>query len=418
MIRTKVVCGSFILLLASVALRPARAASSILTHGFAVATNGGTVYAAGQTSDALAGQQNYGATDAFVEAYDQSGNLLWTRQFGSTAGDRAAGVAADGTGVYAVGLTYGAMTGHGNAGEDDSFIAKFDSAGNTLWINQFGTAGSDPATAAAVDNQGNVYMVGVTGGSLAGPSFGSNDAYIRKYGQNGQVFWTVQFGTSGDDRAYGVAVDSTGVYVTGRTSGVFPGQTALGGLDAFVTKFDTNGNQIWLKQFGSPDDDRGWGIATDSTGIYVAGRDDGPFPGQTFLGNSDAYVAKFDTNGNSLWVNEFGTPHTDRANGVVSAQGTVYVGGFTNGAFDGYVNAGGQDCFLGALTLGGVSQWTTQFGTSGNDTIRGLAADSTGIYVAGEAAGTLVGQTVPSGAFLVKYDFSGNTLWIREFSAN
>jgi len=68
--------------------------------------------------------------------------------------------------------------------------------------------------------------------------------------------------------------------------------------------------------------------------------------------------------------------------------------------------------------LGGVSQWTTQFGTSGNDTIRGLAADSTGIYVAGEAAGTLAGQTVPSGAFLVKYDFSGNTLWIREFSAN
>lgn len=403
------------------AFRPVhlRAQSTILTHGFAVSAYGGSIYTAGETSHALAGQKNYGGPDAYVQAYDPNGNLLWTQQFGSTEEDRAAGIVADSTGVYTVGLTFGAMPGHAqNAGEDDSFIAKFNPSGHLAWLHQFGTSGADPATSVATDNAGSIYMAGVTGGNLAGTSAGGNDAYLRKYDSDGNVIWTAQFGTSGDDRAYGVRVDSGGIYVCGRTSGAFPGQTNFGGLDGFVTKFDTNGNQIWLTQFGSPDDDRGWDVTSDANEIYVTGRADGPLPNATFNGGFDAYVIEFDRNGNELWTNEFGTIYRDRSNAIVHANGQLYVAGPTTGAFPGYANQGGEDLMFSSLTTSGTLLWTVQLGTPGNDTGRGISSDSTGVYVAGEADGTLPGQTVASGGFLIKFDFSGNVLWIQEYSGN
>lgn len=393
------------------------ATSTILTHGFAVVSQGGIVYTVGETSHALAGQKSQGGPDAFIQAYDQHGNLLWTQQFGSNMTDRAMGVAADSTGVYLCGLTYGALPGHQSAGSDDSFVAKYDSTGNMKWLRQLGTEANDQCTAMAVDSSGGVYAVGATGGSMAGPNLGNDDAYIRKFDQKGNIIWTVQFGSAGEDRGYGVAVDSTGVYMTGRTDGTLPGQTNLGGLDAYVTKFDVNGNQLWIRQFGSPEDDRGWGIGTDSTGIYVVGRADGALPGQTFLGVYDAYIMKFDSDGNTIWTNQFGTSHGDRANGVVSVNGQIYIAGFTSGVFPGQISSGGQDAFLAITNPSGTTPWEVQFGSAGSDTARGIAADSTGLYLAGEAGATMPGQTVATGAFLVKYDFTGNLIWTRQFSA-
>ena len=59
---------------------------------------------------------------------------------------------------------------------------------------------------------------------------------MRKYDAAGTEVWTRQFGTSVSDRANGVSVDSSGVYVAGRTSGTFPGQTSAGNGDVFVAK--------------------------------------------------------------------------------------------------------------------------------------------------------------------------------------
>ena len=56
----------------------------------------------------------------------------------------------------------------------------------------------------------------------------------------------------GNDEAVGITVDSSGVYVAGGTDGALPGQTSLGGTDAFVRKYDHQGNELWTQQFGSP----------------------------------------------------------------------------------------------------------------------------------------------------------------------
>ena len=76
-------------------------------------------------------------------------------------------------------------------------------------------------------------------------------------------------------------MDSSGVYLAGYLLGTFPGQTSAGLFDAFVRKYDANGNEVWTRQFGTSGTDEAHGIAVGSSGVYVVGRTLGSLPGQT-----------------------------------------------------------------------------------------------------------------------------------------
>ncbi|MCH8979561.1 MAG: SBBP repeat-containing protein, partial [Armatimonadetes bacterium] len=78
----------------------------------------------------------------------------------------------------------------------------------------------------------------------------------------------------------------------GGTSGTLPGQTSAGNFDAFVRKYDADGNEVWTRQFGGSGSDRASGISVDASGVYVAGSTTGTLPGQTSAGSADAFVVK------------------------------------------------------------------------------------------------------------------------------
>jgi hypothetical protein len=138
-----------------------------------------------------------------------------------------------------------------------------------------------------------VYLVGETDGALPGQTSGGNlNAFIRKYDLGGTEVWTRQFESSQTDEATGVAVDATGVYVSGDASAALPGQTFFGQRDAFVRKYDLNGTELWTWQFGTNTDDFAQGVAASGTALYVAGTTSGALPGQTNTGGSDAFVLK------------------------------------------------------------------------------------------------------------------------------
>src|SRR5439155_520234 len=154
-----------------------------------------------------------------------------------------------------------------------------DLDGNELWTRQFGTAGLDQAIGIAVDASG-VYVTGNTTGTFPGQtSAGGEDAFARKYDLNGTELWTRQFGTAGYDLANSIAVDASGVYVAGN-------EDVEGGLQAFVRKYDAVGTEVWTRQFsselfGNPSQAEALGVAADASGVYVAGDAGGIFPGQT-----------------------------------------------------------------------------------------------------------------------------------------
>src|SRR2546426_601997 len=198
--------------------------------------------------------EGQGATDAFV----------WVRQFGTPSDDSGSAVAVDATGTL-------------------------------LSTGQFGSPDFDPALAVAADGTG-TYVAGRTEGTIPGQtSLGSVDAFVRKYNVDGNVSnvsWTHQFGTSGYDYASGLAVDATGVYVAGTTSGSFPGETLQGSTDAFVRKYDARGEVLWTRQFGTSAYAAALAVAADATGVDVTGLVGRPFPGAASAGGAATVLRK------------------------------------------------------------------------------------------------------------------------------
>jgi hypothetical protein len=167
-------------------------------------------------------------------------------------------------------------------------VVKYNSSGTKQWTKQLGSSSSDVAYGVAVDSSGNVYAAGSTQGALDGSNAGVNDLFVVKYNSSGTKQWTKQLGTSGEDFAYGVAVDSSGnVYVTGYTEGALDGSNA-GGRDLFVVKYNSSGTKQWTKQLGTSSGDAAFGVAVDSSGnVYAAGYTDGALDGNTNAGGGD-----------------------------------------------------------------------------------------------------------------------------------
>ena len=268
-----------------------------------------------------------------------------------------------------------------------------------LWTRQFGTTDDDEAVDAAIDIAGNLYVVGSTSSALPGQtSLGSRDAFVRKYNSDGEELWTRQFGTQAWDEAWDVAVDDAGnLYVVGWTLGALPGQSHLGRGDAYLRKYDGDGNELWTRQFGSEDNDKARGVRLDSAGdLYVAGDTEGAPPHLTLLGRWDAFVIKYDSDGNELWTRLFGTKTVDEALGVaVDGAGNVYAVSGTMGALPGaQTQFGGRDAFVRGYDGDGNELWTRQFGTLGWVEAIEVAVDGEGnLYVVADTSGTLPGQT-------------------------
>ena len=169
--------------------------------------------------------------------------------------------------MYVTGITGGTNRDHREPGEccsDNIFLTKYDSSGIQQWIRQIGTSEDDSARGVAVDSSGNVYVTGQ-----------SNGIFLAKYDSSGSQQWIKQIGTSEWDTGQSVAVDSSGnVYVTGH----------------FLAKYNSNGTERWFKEIGFA---VGRSVAVDSSGnAYVTGQ----YRSEEFpQGVRDVFLIKCDT---------------------------------------------------------------------------------------------------------------------------
>jgi len=261
--------------------------STDLADGVATDSSG-NVYVVGYTYGGLDGNTNTGASDIFVVKYNSSGTKQWTKQMGSSSRDYDYGVATDSSrNVYVSGDTYGGLDGNTSAGNADLFVVKYNSSGTKQWTKQMGTSSTDLANGVATDPSGNVYVTGGTYGGLDGnTNAGNSDLFVVKYNSSGTKQWTKQLGSSSRDLAIGVATDPSGnVYVTGGTKGGLDGNTSAGSSDLFVVKYNSSGTKQWTKQLGTSSNDCAYGVAVDSSGnVYAAGYTSGALDGNTSTG--------------------------------------------------------------------------------------------------------------------------------------
>ncbi len=390
-------------------------------RGYGIAVdNSGNAYVTGYTSSSDYPTQNpyqayQGEVDVFVTKLSSSGNSrVYSTYLGGEYQDIGRGIAVDGSGnAYVTGNTRSNYFPTENPfqvhqGEDDAFVTKLSSSGNSLVYSTYLGGNSDFGDygyGIAVDASGNAYVTGRTGSSnfpTQNPyqsALGDTwDAFVTKLSETGNslIYSTYLGGGDGvyGDRGYGIAVDGSGnAYVTGWTSSsdfptVNPYQTHQGGpedtnADVFVTKLSSSGNSlIYSTYLGGGDYDWGYCIAVNGTGnAYVTGETmSSDFPTMnpfqaTYQGNHDAFVTKLSSVGNDLiYCTYLGGEGEDVGQGIaVNGSGNAYVTGWTSSSdFPNHnpfqTNQDGADAFVTKLSSSGTSPiYSTYLGGSGDE---------------------------------------------------
>jgi len=265
----------------------------------------GNAYATGFTTTDSSGK------DFVTVKFDSSGNFEWAKQYNGSANldDMAAHIAIDLWGNVAItGISKGLGTG------GDYATIKYDSQGNELWVMRYDgpASGIDDARTIAADQWGNFY---VSGGSTGDSS--DYDFATTKYDSLGNEKWVMRYNGSGNDYDLvyyqgSLVVDSSGnVYVTGYSTGLDST------LDYATIKYDSSGNEQWVKRFFSEPGKTEYADAIaidDSLNVYVTGASF--ISGQDF----DFATVKYDRDGNQKWVSYYnGTGNAwDEAYGIVT----------------------------------------------------------------------------------------------------
>lgn len=318
------------------------------------------------------------------------------------------------------------VTGRGGSGDfAQGFLTKVDDLSaadpNVVFYDEVNALESfDSSNAVAVDSSGFVYTVGTTGGSLDDQinDNGSSDAYLIKYDHSGNIMFTRLLGSASDANAFGVAVDSSNnVLVTGQTYGQLTDDSFGGDSDTFVTKFDNEGQEQWTRQLSPTAVDAGLAITTDSSNnVYVVGFTDGAIGStETAAGGRDGFLTKIDSTGTLVYDEQIGDSGEERATAVVvDSNDNVWVAGTDdgNGFLRKYDDSGGTPSQTYNVDLGSL-------GTDGD--VTGVALDSAGdVYVVGTTTNTALSGSVVNAhaggtdAFVLKVDDQTSTA-VEEF---
>lgn len=349
-----------------------------------------------------------GITDIFVSKFAVSGNFMWNFAVGAEGIDHSRDIAQDGLGgLYITGSFIDTVDFDAGPGLTDLiattngfvYVAKYSTtSGDLEWAKHTTSPGSSKI--AIYDDK--VYISGPmsdssyfdppSGGLLASVE-NSVNSFLAQYSLNGSYNWSGLIGSYSDESKHesepGLDFKSSGnVVIAGTFEGslVFdpgvPGSTVIsnGGTDVYIAEYTPEGNLIWVKSFGGPNDDFGGRLVVDSNDdIFLVGtfRDSVDFdsvgivPAKYSFGERDAFFSKHDASGNLIWVQTFGGSGDDSPNDIsISSDGAIFLSGGFSGTCDfdpstsifPLTSIGASDLFISKYSSSGSLIWAKTFG--------------------------------------------------------
>jgi hypothetical protein len=400
-----------------------------------------------------------------VAAYDPSKPLVidpalsYSTYLGGTGTDGAFGVAIDSAGnCYVTGFTSSTNFPTKNpyqkksGGGIDTFVTKLNATGTALVYSTYvGGSATEYPFAIGVDSTGAAYELGNTGSANFPVTAGAFQTtciscalypavFLTKLSPSGtSLAYSTFLGGSGDNRAFGIALDSANdAYIVGWTTSVdFPTtpdafQTAYAGgsSDVFVTELNPAASTVaaqlvYSTYLGGSGQDVGFGIALDSNNnTYVTGytySTDFPVTAAAFQTsttvNGAAWVTKLNVGGTALLYSTYlgGTTGTSAGNSIkTDANGAAYITGYTcasdfpvtqgvfQSKFGGDCTSAGGDGFVTKLNpTGSAPVFSSYLGGTGDDVGFSIGLDSVNnIYITGRSSSP--NYPVTKGAFQTK----------------
>ncbi|MCP4132334.1 MAG: hypothetical protein GY754_15285 [bacterium] len=339
-----------------------------------------------------------------------------TQQGGTDKDEISYATAIDSKGnIYIAGNTGGDLDGQTNAGDLDALLIKYKPTGEKEWTRLLGTGEEDSSRNIAIGSDDTIYVSGWTRGLLDGTSNpGGIDTFLTAFNSSGDNLRTRQFGSSADDEPLAMTIDKdNNVYISGRTEGVLEGSTNPGGYDIFLVKYNSQGTMEWIKQRGSSSDENAYGLAIDNDGfVYITGYTGADLDGQTNAqsGKYDIFLMMYTATGTHLQTRLYGSAENDQAYGIaIDSSNNIYIAGKTNGYFDsdgGGSNAGNYDSIVMKLNSDKDIVWIDQTGSEQNDYPWAIAIDSKENIYT--TGHTLNSMGTDYDVFLLTYDTSGN----------
>lgn len=339
----------------------------------------------------------------------QAQTATFSQTFGSSNIDQIHGLQTNNAREIFLAGTFGDDFNIGNKnlfinGLEDIFIAKINANNETVWAKSFGSNDRDKVTGFRLFEDSLLYFSGafwdnITFDNISLSAIG-NALFVAQMDTSENIKWvSAIYGNSSKKINEGVTDNNGNYYLTGSFSNdlYFPNDTltAQGTEDAFVAKYDKNGNFLWAKHIGYQQFTEATGLTVNDFGeVYVAGQ----FNGRVIFGNDtlwaasldfDIFFAKYDTNGNLLFGKRFGGIYDDTnpklAMGIF---GKVAMAGTFIGILD-FEQANiqtatvGSDIFLAFFDGLGNFLSVNQYGDTNHEILRGLTSNVDEYYLSG-----------------------------------
>ncbi len=379
---------------------------------------------------------------SFLARYDPSGNPVWAKPMGEGIFYSEPQMVVNAAGDLYIASRFEGLVTLGEQTFSAAcalLLAKYDRAGNLLWVLPGPETDPDFPPRLALDHGGNLYLAAAFNGGFTNvlgtnilDNTGMGGFFVARIDPDGNVLWVRQ-SERGSMIFKGLAVDAgDDAYVMGDASGIneFGGFTlnSYGYSDIFLAKLDSTGNVLWAKHAGGAGENNGWKLALDASGnAYVGGRIQGPTAQfddvQLTCENGCLFVAKYGPLGDVLWVRQV-DGYSEYCHLAVDPAGNGWLAsGFYGTRIIGtntLTNTGGEDIFLAKYDPDGNVLWVRSVGGPNYASVRGLELDQAGnLYLAGTGSGLVwfgpyvVSPPNPSELFVAKYDGTGQILWVR-----
>ncbi len=255
----------------------------------------------------VTGYRYVGGSDyiAFIAKFDSTGhstmNITWDRGTGRDFGNDI--ILDDMGNIYITGTSDGLVDSY-------AFVAKFNSTGHSEMNITWGVKASGDTI--DLDESENIFVGGLT--YLNNPL---GNAFVSKFNSTGHSEMNITWGCDHYvDNAHAELDNVGNIYITGTNN-------PSGQEKVYITKFDSIGNNLYNISWGGSEADHANAIAIDDAGfIYITG-----YVFDYDLGYSAAYIAKYDSSGNSLINISWGRGEGDDIH--IDNAGAVYITGQT-----------------------------------------------------------------------------------------